>query len=125
MTPTLLIAVDAKTPPEDSGRYCCICKRYNNETMMICGYIDNHWIAPIGFKVVSYFHHATEAELLEMMNEQANIDTGPLVVHQKLCAKLVDVCKNHPNQVPQSIPEASKILDAIDVLEESYPNLRS
>ncbi len=49
---------------------------------------------------------------------------APLIVHQKFCAELVSIMKEHPSKKPNEITEAMEILTAISVLEKCYPNLR-
>lgn len=50
---------------------------------------------------------------------------APIIIHQRLCEELVSVARDNPQKTPIEIPEAIKILTAIDVLENFYPELKS
>ena len=51
-------------------------------------------------------------------------EKAPTIVHMALCRELVQVSKQNPDKVPREIPEAIKVLDAIDLLEKIYPQLK-
>ncbi|MCK5017293.1 MAG: hypothetical protein KAS32_09480 [Candidatus Peribacteraceae bacterium] len=51
------------------------------------------------------------------------MEKAPLIIHQAFCSELVKVAKKHPKKLPKNIPEAKKVLDAIEVLEKLYPDL--
>lgn len=75
---------------------------------------------------------ATDAflESVKVINEQISAEIWeqePLITHQKFCRELVQICKKEENQnkTPAQIPEAMKILTAIEVLEELYPKLKN
>ena len=54
-------------------------------------------------------------------------DKAPLLIHQRFCSELVKVMQKEENsgKVPLDTPEAVKIMNAIDVLEELYPRLKT
>jgi len=49
---------------------------------------------------------------------------SPIIVHQRFCSYLVQICKEHPEKAPKQIPKAIEVMVAIDVLEELYPQLK-
>lgn len=51
-------------------------------------------------------------------------EKASLIVHQRFCHELVEHAKRHPDKIPREVPSGLKILDAINLLEELYPNLK-
>jgi uncharacterized NAD(P)/FAD-binding protein YdhS len=49
---------------------------------------------------------------------------APLIVHQKFCAELVRIMKEHPNKIPKDVPEAMEVITAVLILEKCYPRLQ-
>lgn len=45
------------------------------------------------------------------------------IVYLRMCHKLVEVAKSKPGIIPKDDPDMSKILSAIEVLEDCYPDL--
>ena len=51
---------------------------------------------------------------------------APIIVHQRLCNELVEVCRNNlDKKTPMDIPECVEILNAIAVMRKFYPELES
>lgn len=51
-------------------------------------------------------------------------ENAPRIIHQRFCSKLVYEAKANPDKTPSEIPEAIKVMTALDVLEELYPELK-
>ena len=66
-------------------------------------------------------------EIANDINDGVNAeiwDKAPLIIHQRFCAKLVEVMKEQPNEIPINVPRAVEILTAVSILEECYPKLK-
>lgn len=50
-------------------------------------------------------------------------EKAPLVIHQRFCSELVEICKKNLNKIPSEIPEAVEILNAISVIKRCYPKI--
>lgn len=48
---------------------------------------------------------------------------APIIVYQKLSSELVKIMKENSNTTASEIPEAMKIINAMDVLENIYPRV--
>ena len=67
-------------------------------------------------------------EVANGINDEVNAeiwDKAPIIIHQLFCAKLVKVMKKKPKSVPKDVPEAMNVLNAIALLEDEYPKLKS
>ena len=70
-------------------------------------------------------------KVMMIANEIANETTNeirrqaPIIIHQRFCAKLVNLMRGEGNKTPRETPKAMEILTAISILEEIYPELIS
>jgi len=56
----------------------------------------------------------------------AEVQTNaPRIIYQRFCSELVEVAKQNQHKTPEEIPRAMKILDAIDILIDFYPELKT
>lgn len=65
-------------------------------------------------------------EVANTINDDCNAeiwDKAPLIIHQRFCAKLVEVMKEHPNKIASEVPKVMEVMTAINILEELYPQL--
>jgi alanine dehydrogenase len=53
------------------------------------------------------------------------INKAPIIIHQRFCAKLVEVMKANPTKTPSEVPKAMEVISAINILEELYPELNT
>ena len=52
-------------------------------------------------------------------------EKAPLIIHQRLCSELVRIAKKgKKDKKLNEIPEAVKVMDAINVIEKLYPKLQ-
>lgn len=58
-------------------------------------------------------------EIVSEINSKA-----PVIVHERFCFELTRVMKKQPTEIIQNVPKAMKIMTALDILEELYPELK-
>lgn len=66
-------------------------------------------------------------ESVDCINQEVNNeiwDKAPVIVHQRLCAELVNLAQKHPCAIVADIPNALNVITAINILEELYPKLK-
>lgn len=51
-------------------------------------------------------------------------EKGPLMIHQAFCMRLGNIVQKNPEKLPKDIPDAVKVLNAIEVLEDIYTELK-
>lgn len=69
----------------------------------------------------------TIIDIANTINDDATseiFNKAPVVVHQRFCSELVKIAKENPLKTPAEIPEAMKVLTAINILEDCYPQLK-
>jgi valyl-tRNA synthetase len=52
------------------------------------------------------------------------INKAPQFIHQRFCAKLVEVMKEQPNKAASEVPKAMEVITSINILEELYPEVK-
>ncbi|MGV6830261.1 MAG: hypothetical protein ACWA5P_01705 [bacterium] len=63
-------------------------------------------------------------EQAESMSVEKAFEKAPFIIHHAFCSKLVEIAKKNINVNLTDIPKASKVMNAIEVLEELYPNIK-
>ncbi|MCH8067837.1 MAG: hypothetical protein IID16_00990 [Candidatus Marinimicrobia bacterium] len=63
-------------------------------------------------------------EQAESMSVDIAFKKAPLIIHQSFCAELVRIAKEAEKKPLNEIPGAGKILIAIDVIQNLYPQLK-
>ena len=64
-------------------------------------------------------------EQTEILSVEMSFNKAPLIIHQSFCYELVRLAKEQDGKKLEEIPEAMKVMDAIDVIERLYPKLKN
>ena len=60
-------------------------------------------------------------EQVERKISELNYEKAPLIIHQRFCHELVQAAKRNPKVILSKVPEYTRVMEAIKLLEEFYP----